>query len=208
MLTRAAFILAAFLSSCVPLVEISDDRSVLEYHLAQIQPIDKWLIKGRMSVRSEDDGSISSFVWQRSGSDHRIEMSGSFGAGRVRVLHTSNQTLLEDSKGREVSGNSVDEVLSKYTDLQLPINELESWIVGKPHPGSSAEYRWDREGRLVHLAQSGWKVSYSRYGEFGGVALPTKCRLTVDPNVADGVQTSALEIRLVIRDWGIKQSAS
>ncbi len=208
MLTRAAFILAAFLNSCTPLLEPSDDRAVLEYHLAQIQPIEKWLIKGRMSVRSEDGGNISSFVWQRTGSDHRIEMSGSFGSGRVRVVHTSNQTLLEDSKGREVLGNSIGEVLSKYTDLQLPINELESWVVGKPHPGSSAEYRWDQEGRLVHLAQSGWKVSYSRYGEFGGYALPTKCRLTFDAIVADGVQTSALEIRLVIRDWGVEQGAS
>jgi len=79
-----------------------------------------------------------------------------------------------------------------HAGWRVPLSGLRYWIIGLPDPQARViDLELDPMGRLAELRQLGWHIRYQRYGEFDGVALPT--RLTLE--------NSQLRAKLVVRSW-------
>ena len=179
------------------------DFSIYEIHARSVASVDQWEIKGRISVRRGTKGEIGRLFWKRNGDAHRMELYGSFGSRRIRILQDSEGAVLKDTKGKTVVGASIKEVLEERTGWILPVNELFDWVAGRPYTGSPSVMTWDIDGRLVMLDQAGWTVEFSEYQEFDSFALPTQFRITANHVNADP-DSQASEIRLAISDWGVQ----
>ena len=179
------------------------DFSIYENHARSVASVDQWEIKGRISVRRGTKGEIGRLFWKRDGDAHKMELYGSFGSRRIRILQDSEGAVLKDTEGKTVVGASIKEVLEERTGWMLPVHELFDWVVGRPYSGSPSVKTWDIDGRLIILDQAGWTVVFSNYQEFDSFALPTRFRITANHVNADS-DSQASEIRLAISDWGVQ----
>ncbi len=189
--------------STIDTVKQSTDFSVYESHARSVASVDQWEIKGRISVRRGTKGEIGRLFWKRDGDAHKLELYGSFGSRRIRILQDSEGAVLKDTNGKTVVGASIKEVLEERTGWMLPVHELFDWVTGRPYTGSPSVKTWNNDGRLVILDQAGWTVVFSEYQEFDSFALPTQFRITANHVYADS-DSQASEIRLAISDWGIQ----
>ncbi len=210
MLVRVVLAIVLMLGGCATQQKSiqSFDPAVLSRHLESVKPVAGWNIRGRLSLRTEKGGQIGRLRWARSVNRHQqIDLYGSLGSGHVRLVSQPNDAVLVDSEGEELIGTSAQMVLDEYIGWQFPVEELDSWVVGRPHPGAPAFKEWDTNGYIVLIEQSGWRVQISRYKQYGEYALPTRFRLIP----TEAVETSSgtpndrqpSEIRLVISSWSV-----
>jgi len=185
----------ALVSACSTLpspVETTPDSERL--WLAQrdsIGQLDHWTISGRLGIQTENEGWHVSFRWQQETENYRIALSDPLGQESAELQGDSQGVSLLLADGRRVSAVDPEELLSKQLGWRIPIQGLYYWVRGLPQPDAMETHGWDEEGRLQWLDQSGWHISYRRYGDFSGKALPTKIFL----------DNSALKLRLVIDEW-------
>ena len=205
MLRPIVLAISIVVSGCSTIYTVKQpaDFSIYEIHARSVASVDQWEIKGRISVRRGTKGEIGRLFWKRNGDAHRMELYGSFGSRRIRILQDSEGAVLKDTKGKTVVGASIKEVLEERTGWILPVNELFDWVAGRPYTGSPSVMTWDIDGRLVMLDQAGWTVEFSEYQEFDSFALPTQFRITANHVNADP-DSQASEIRLAISDWGVQ----
>ena len=189
--------------STIETVKQSDDFSVYENHARSVASVDQWEIKGRISVRRGTKGEMGRLFWKRDGDEHKMELYGSFGSRRISIHQDSEGAVLKDTNGKTVVGASIKEVLEEHTGWMLPIHELFDWVAGRPYTGSQSVKTWDIDGRLLILDQANWTIVFSSYQEFESFALPTQFRITTSHLNADS-DSQASEIRLAIRDWGVR----
>ena len=100
---------------------------------------------------------------------------------RNDLAKNGDRTVLEDAEN---------DLYLRY-GWTIPVGSLRYWALGIPDPALPASTEFDEQGRLSSLAQAGWKVSITRYGEGGGQPMPT--RLAASDEVT--------KVRLVIHDW-------
>lgn len=212
MIVRVVLAIAFILGGCSTQQKIiqSFDRDVLDSHTRSLTSIEHWKIRGRLSVKTDKGGQIGRLHWSRDKSNHQIDIYGSLSSGHVRILSNPKETVLLDSEGEEIVGNSMREVLNAYVGWRFPAEELVSWIVGKAYPRASSSLEWDTNGRITSMEQAGWRVALSRYDQFGDYQLPTRFRLSATEELQRAIsqerpdQAQPSEIRLVISNWSVK----
>ncbi len=210
MIARLALVAVLVMTGCsTQTVNYSFDPAILDSHLSTLDLLDSWNIRGRLSVRTDKGGHIGRIAWARSGTNHQIDIYGSLGSGHIRILTNPREAVLTDSDGWTSVGANAQHVLDVYLGWRFPVTEMESWILGKAYPYSSAEKKWDTLGHVVEIEQEGWQVVFSQYDTFDGYDLPTRYRFFA----SDGLQQEMAEqrpqaevpneIRLVISSWSL-----
>ena len=207
---RLIILLASILiSGCSTLntVERSFDVSVYENHTKQLDALVRWEIKGNISIRSGNRGGIGKLYWKRDGENHRLEVYGNVGSNRIRVFQDPQGATLENSEGQRLVGRNANDVLEQQTGMNLPVDELITWIVGKSHEGLPSIIRWDTQGHPISIHQSGWLIRYSKYQNVETYSLPTRVRIVSSTKSNEpakrSLDRSGTEIKLAISDWGL-----
>ena len=201
-------LLVVFTASCTTIetaVE-SIDLDVYRQHAASISTLDRWDIRGRISVRAGSKGEIGRMLWTRNGDSHHLELYGNFGSRRIRMVQDSDSAVLEDTQGRKIIGSTIQAVLEERTEQKLPIDALTYWMTGAIYPRASSVNVWDIDGRLITIQQSGWSVHFSKYRAYGEYELPTRLNIVslADTTLTDESDDRTVdEIRIVISEWGI-----
>lgn len=191
-LTGALLLSALTLTGCATreslnLPELGDWNS-RQYLLGQL---DEWEFSGRIGVTARDDGFNATLRWAQHGDDFQATVSGPLGIGTVRLEGDGRRVELTDKDGnRTVLDDAETDLYFRY-GWTIPVQSLRYWALGIPDPASPAATEFDGDGQLQSLAQGGWNVSITRYGEGGGQSMPT--RLT-----AVGEET---RVKLVIHNW-------
>ena len=210
MIARLALVAVLVMTGCsTQTVSYSFDPAVLDAHLSTLDLVDSWDIRGRLSVRTDKGGHIGRIAWVRSGANQQIDIYGSLGSGHIRIAVNPRGAVLTDSDGWTAAGTSAQRVLDVYLGWRFPVTEMESWILGKAYPYSSAERKWDALGHIVEIEQEGWQVVFSRYNTFDGYDLPTRYRFfasdDLQQEMAEQQAQAAVpnEIRLVISSWSL-----
>ena len=210
MIRQIIVVASIIIGGCTTLdsVDRSYDESVYQNHVRQLDFIDNWEIKGRISIRSGDEGGIGRLYWKRNGTDHRFEMYGNFGTQRIRIFQDSQSATLENSEGKKLFGRSAEDVLEVQTGLNLPMDELITWIVGKSYEGLPSAKSWNSQGQLISIQQSGWAIRYSKYKNFSSFTLPTRIRIvsmTESREIGErDITSSQTVIKLAISSWGLE----
>lgn len=171
--------------------------------------IDAWDMKGRMAVRTADDAGSATFIWERAGENHHIEMFGPFGSGRVNITQDEDGARLEEGDDEPLVADTAEEILYLKVGWHVPFEALKFWLKGEPRPGRHDGLELDAEGRAVGFRQDGWQVSIVDYLDAEPVDLPRKVFITALPGTVHLVGEEGedlgdrLDVRVVLRRWQV-----
>lgn len=150
-----------------------------------------WQIRGRVSLIKGEQGWHASLNWREAAGRYRLDLSGPLGQGAVRVEGDGAGVRLQTADGRAYVAQDADALVRTVTGWQFPVAGIRYWVRGVPVPGEQAVMNTDAGGRMIHLVQSGWDISYDRFQDLEGRAWPTRLRLTADD----------ISVRLVVDEW-------
>lgn len=164
-----------------------------EAHAQALADLERWNLTGRAAVATASEAGTLSVSWRQAGERYSVELRAPLGAGTVQVQGGPAGVELRTSEGVQEFAGEPGELLARHTGLDLPLEALRYWLLGLPQPGVEARTEVDQRGLLTELGQQGWEVRYLRYGEFSGLALPTKLFMTGD----------GLEVRIAVQSWQV-----
>jgi outer membrane lipoprotein LolB len=150
-----------------------------------------WQIRGRVSLAKGEQGWHASLNWRENAGRYRLDLSGPLGQGAVRVDGDGAGVRLQTADGRDYVAQDADVLVQSVTGWHFPVAGIRYWVRGVPVPEEQAVINTDRNGRLVHLVQAGWDITYDRFQDLGGRAWPTRLRLS----------TADVSVRLVVDEW-------
>jgi outer membrane lipoprotein LolB len=176
-----------------PVVTGTVPESVWLEHRATLETLTDWQVRGRVAIRSEDDGWNADFDWQQRGESYRIRLRGAFGQGGIELHGDKLGVWLRRQDKAPVYARNVEHLLKEETGWQLPVLGLSDWLRGLPAEAQPAALDWDQQGRLQSLQQDGWNIAYGRYRDVGERQLPDKLQLLRDQ----------LQVKVVVDEWQV-----
>lgn len=193
-------IAAFFMSACSSLpmdtqsVAGASDPLWLERQ-ARLATIKSWNLTGRLAVNNGAEAWNLDMNWQQYNGNYHIELSGPFGAGKVRLVGNEQGVVLHAPDDQTYQAERPDDLLYTTTGVTMPVEGLRYWIVGLATPGHAGKARLDDKRRLAYLEESNWEVKFRRYTTVNGMQLPDK--IFIDR--AD----REIDVRLVVDRWKI-----
>jgi outer membrane lipoprotein LolB len=198
------FAIAAVISACAVAPErapLGDPASVWQQRQVSLARIRAWDLRGRLWLRSADEGFNLSLQWRREADRHRIDLTGPLGGGRVRLTQDRHGAELRDASDVVDRDASVQQLLARRTGWDLPLDGLNYWVLGLPAPDAPTQSEIDSWGRLKTLEQFGWDIRFLEYVQQGGHELPSRVFIKRRHDAAD----RTLEVRLVVEKWAVAQ---
>ena len=199
MLQRYTFLAVVLLamSACSRHGQLADDPAIEALWAEQqavATEVTQWNLYARGALRLEGEAHNIGIRWQRY-ADGRFTMllEAPFGQGVLRISATARgQYLLRLPDGRLFENSSAEALLLDVAGWSLPIDGLDYWVRGLPHPDSVHSLRLDSTGRAQSIRQDSWDITYLNYfSKENGPPLPRRLTLTNDK----------LMLKLVIERW-------
>lgn len=135
----------------------------------------EWEFRGRLGVRSADDGFNGKVRWQQFEADYSAQISGPVGFGTLSISGNPRLVRLVDQDGQLTVLTDPENDLRSLYGWTLPVSSLRFWALGIPDPEVAATtIVIDDRGLLTVLAQSGWRIEYSDYRPFAGQPMPRR----------------------------------
>lgn len=192
------------LAACASLPErapVENPAAVWRARQKQLTRVDGWDLRGRLALRTDNEGASASLRWVRNGQRHQLNLAGPFGGGRVRLTYDDHRAELRDADGGVYRGTSMQELLLRATGWLLPIEGMNYWVLGLPDPLVPAQSTLDRWGRLKSLQQLGWNIDFLDYTQAGAFELPKRVFIKHE---SAGVSDAEIEARLVVENWSVR----
>ncbi|WP_321350626.1 lipoprotein insertase outer membrane protein LolB [Halopseudomonas oceani] len=172
-------------------IEFGGDQTAWKNHRATLEPLDRWILQGKLGIRSPQESGSGTLFWLQRQRYFDIRLSGPLGRGATRIQGDRNQTTLEVAGHAPVSASSAEELVAQQIGWRLPVDHLLWWVRGLPAPNSTSRLQLDSHSRLGRLEQSGWTIEYSRYQQVGDLELPQRLQISGHD----------LLLTLVITEW-------
>ncbi len=202
-LALAAIILLAGCASLSPSQPEFENQAAWNKRLAKLSQIRGWELTGRMSLRNDEEAYQASLRWIRKQFRHRIDLTGPFGRGYIRLRQDRSGAEMRDSDKNIFRAENIETLLRQKTGWDIPLQGMEYWVLGLPMPDQAMKMQLDRHGRLKRLSQKGWDIRFIEYRRYGDIELPRKIFLSRGQghNPTGEVAHRVLELRLVINHW-------
>lgn len=170
---------------------------VYREHLAQLETIEQFGVRGRIGVQTNPRGFSGGLQWQHAATNDAILLYSPLG-GQVAQIDTSPaRVVLTTSDGKRYEAADAAALTRKTLGWSLPMHGLPDWILGRPSAATAHEAQWDALGRLVNLQQDGWDIEYDEYVAVDGQQLPTRIFL----------ESPQVNLKLVIEQWTLGEPA-
>lgn len=189
-------VVLAGLAGCVTthsvsrLPELGDDYSQRRDILQQVGD---WSIRGRLAVRTADDGFTASMRWHQQGERYDAKLNGPLGVGAMHLQGDSDLLRIERGNGDNEVIRNPSASLADALGWSIPVENFRFWALGVESPLTPAVDKQVEQGMLIGLQQDGWNIQYREYQEIDGTSLPRKLVAT---------QGDA-RLTFLIREWQI-----
>jgi outer membrane lipoprotein LolB len=164
------------------MVSAQSNVATLQAHLATIEKIQAFHVKGRIGVQTQPNGFSGGLDWQHTNERDEIAIFSPLGSQVASIIKRVNGVTLTDNKGQSVTEKDTATLTQNTLGWQLPLDGLSDWVLGRPRKSAITEIRWDAEGKLRKLAQDDWQIEYLEYKTIDRYRLPVKLNL-MHPNV-------------------------
>jgi outer membrane lipoprotein LolB len=154
--------------------DLQQDSQILEKQLNTLQ---QWQVRGKLSVVSPNDAVTGYLTWQQDKEDFDLFLSGPFGQGASRLVGNNSQATLTLPNQDPVNGLSAEYLMARYLGWSFPVLDLRYWVKGQPSPHTKFTEVRNTLGLLESLQQHGWKVEFSRYQRQAGTWLPGRVKI-------------------------------
>lgn len=191
----ALLAVAALLAACETtpeVVPVDDPQRAWVEHQARLAAIEQWTAVGKLGVQSAQDSWSAGLNWRQGRDSYRLRLSGPLGQGLMELRGSPGLVEMHTSDDGVYRARTAEELMQAHVGWRVPLSGLRYWILGRPDPQARiVDLELDPGGRLAEFRQLGWHIRYERYGEFDGIALPTKLTL----------ENSRMRAKLVLRSW-------
>lgn len=159
-------------------------------HVRTLTLLQEWQIKGKIGVRTADDGGSAYLDWSQSFDSFYILLSGPLGQGSTIISGNPFGARLENGDGTYIS-ESPEQLVQQHTGWTIPIHQLLYWVKGIPSPRGASTLQYNEYGTLRSLQQEGWHLEFDRYADILGTLLPQRIK----------IQREDLKVTLIIKEW-------
>jgi outer membrane lipoprotein LolB len=168
-----------------------------QHKMEYLQGISSWSLDGKLAASNGKDGGSGLLKWQQSGSETQMSFRGSLGKGAWELQAKEQLAILKFADGREYSASTIAQLIEVHMNAKVPVDALAWWVLGLNRPANWLKRDIDELGRINHLVQFGWDVTFSGYELVDEVWLPGKL-------VARNKDHS---VKLAIKEWTLEQEA-
>ncbi len=173
-------------------IPVASPESTWAERAAVLAEIEAWKLAGRVSITDGNAAWHLKLFWEQWADGFRMDLSGPFGAGAVKLYGNRDGVLLRDADGHHWRADDAEQLLWQHTGIFMPVGGLRYWIRGLPTPEQDTrDMELDAAGRLARLRQNGWTITFREYLPVDGLELP--CNLLV--------QRDDIEVRVVVDRW-------
>ncbi|MDG2107432.1 MAG: lipoprotein insertase outer membrane protein LolB [Woeseiaceae bacterium] len=187
----------AIISGCTSVRPSIDLPNIATWDLRQeaLGQLDDWEFRGRIAVKSEEEGFNGHLNWVQDGDKFFATVGGPLGVGAVKIKGDRWKVSLTDKDGIiTVLEDPETELYLRY-GWTVPINSFRYWVLGIEDPSTKVKAEVDEFGRLVSLRQNDWELKISRYHESAGQEMPYNLTVS-NPDT---------RVRMVIDKWTFYQ---
>jgi outer membrane lipoprotein LolB len=153
--------------------------------MQHLQQQKKWSLEGRLALANDKESVSLSISWQHDPLQDDLDLVGPLGQGRVKIIVTQNQVVVDDGETRRVFDGKADLIISEQLGVDLPIQSLRYWVLGTNDPDQS--FTEQPEG----FYQAGWLVRYRELQDVSAERLPKKMTAEKDKS----------RIKLIVDQW-------
>jgi outer membrane lipoprotein LolB len=179
-----------------PSKPISSNSQLLQQeHLQNLAQIKQFSLKGRIGIQSEGKGFSGGINWQHETKQDEISLYSPLGGELLHINNTADKASLSDAQGNKITADDVETLAAKVLGVQLPLNGLSDWALGRPINSDILESTWDSQGRLIKIVQDGWLIEYQNYLPNNHISLPQKITLRNDK----------IFVKIQVDEWKISQ---
>ncbi len=193
-------LLVTMLSACAPSLKINSNANVPASWQQQSQQrahLSEWVLRGRVSIQTQDDGGVVDLIWHQSKQNYSIQLTAPLGAGGIALSTVDNGVMLNSSNGRELFAKDAETLLQNIQGWRLPVSGLRYWLLAMPVPKKNYQFiSWLDNQQLHVMQQDGWHIEFRQYQQQGNVWLPRKIFM-------HRLDNTEIDVRIVIRDWTI-----
>ena len=186
---------------------ISDSEAAWQQQQSALDSFTQWKMAGRIGLRTADSGATANLRWRRTERGDQIYLFGLLGGGKVQLDIKDRKVELRDAKGQVFTGTDVTALLYQVTGWHVPFDSLDDWLRGLPASGDYDSIEIDQDGRLVHLRQGGWEISYDEFMLVGNLTLPKRIQLTAQPKTIEALVSTGhlsgdrLALKIFVENW-------
>ena len=151
------------LSACSSIQEKSSSKT--DKPVLTKQP-DSWKISGKIALIEENQSWFADYTWLKNKSFQELSLIGPFGETYFKLiesfsLHSNEKYSLHIDK-QIYQSDDLNYLISFYTEISIPVESLQYWLFGNTGTNFTADrVRFSDDGKLMELAQAGWKVSFN-----------------------------------------------
>ncbi|MEF2483543.1 lipoprotein insertase outer membrane protein LolB [Vibrio mimicus] len=166
-------------------------------HQLVLQQIQAYQLTGKLGYIAPEQRQSFNFQWQKSPQQLSLRLSNFLGQ-TVLNLRVDEQGAQVDTYDDQIyRDQDAQSLIRNLTGLDIPIEQLEDWILGLPT--QATHYELNEQNTLANLTKlastAEWQVEYQRYQAIDWqnkvVPLPDKLKL----------QQNKTSIQLVISQW-------
>ncbi len=125
----------------------------------------QWQLTGRAVFQNPEQRDSANILWQSAPGRDNVQLSGPFGQGAVRLIADARGASLWRDGELRASDTSIEALLSRQLNWQVPVEQLRDWVRGSGANDNSSKFA-DRQ-----FEQDGWRVLQSKFNPDG---LPRK----------------------------------
>ncbi len=183
-------------SACTTLPKQSEkppatSTAIHQQHLAKLNAIKSFSLKGRLGVVTQKQGFSGSINWQHATQNDNIDVYSPLGGQLANIKKDAQGVTLTTQEGRNITAKTAESLTESSLGFKLPLAGLSDWALGKPSLSTIDASSWDDQGRILTLQQDGWDIAYENYADNNGVSLPNKVVL----------KSEQLNLKLLIENW-------
>ena len=159
-------------------------------HVRQLTLLKDWQLKGKIGIRTQNNGGSAYLDWSQSEDSFHIQLSGPLGQGATIISGNPYGARLKNNEGEYLS-ESPEQLLMDHTGWDLPLSNLLYWVKGIPAPRGKPVMTYNEQGMLDTLQQNQWHLSFPRYQQTMNLWLPQRIV----------IHNQDLKVTLIIKTW-------
>ncbi|MGY3263985.1 lipoprotein insertase outer membrane protein LolB [Lysobacter sp. HA35] len=150
----------------------------------------RWGLAGRIAISNARDAGSGRIEWRQDGQRFDIELTAPITHQGWRLHGEPGRATLDGLPGGPREGSDAESLLREATGWSIPVRSLPAWVRGMRADPGSAVVQFGADGRLAHLAESGWTIDYTWPAD-AAAARPSRIEARRDD----------ARVRLVIDRW-------
>lgn len=158
-----------------PTVEIPHTDTQWQHHLAQLQQIKSYTIKGQFGYISPEERFSSHFDWQyQAPTQFSLTMSSNLSSKSLKLQRNIQGMTVSDNEGRSRTESDVNKLMEEIIGVSFPIDQFAYWVKGQPEQHSQYIINEKRQLAQLDYVVNGteWKATFVEYHEDRQPNLP------------------------------------